>query len=99
MAVIPQQGGGTHHSGKARLGLAVIQHHRAGISRGSGITRQHPTQVQLRRGQPRHPQNPLNHQAITGAAVIEDVHQGHLGRFRGLTVIHHHLNPQGPQSH
>ena len=55
--------------------------------------------MQLRRGQSRHAQNPLDHQTITGAAVIENVHQRHARRFRGLAVIHHHLNAKGPQGH
>ena len=31
--------------------------------------------------------------------MIKNVHQRHASRFRGLAVIHHHLNAQGPQSH
>ena len=55
--------------------------------------------MQLRRGETRQFEHCLNHQAITWTAVIKNVHQGGTWLFRGLAVVHHHLNPQGPQGY
>ena len=79
--------------------LAVIQHHRAGIACRTRIPRQHPLEVQLGRGHPRQPQDALNQQAIAGTAVIEDMHQRHIGLLAALAVVDHHLNAEGPQGH
>ena len=99
LAVVPQQRGGLQHALHPGTGLAVVQHRRSSVASRGRIPGQHPFEVQLRCGHPRQLQHPLNHQAITGAAVIEDVHQRHTSRLTGVAVIDHHLNPQGPQRH
>ena len=55
--------------------------------------------MQLSRGHPRQLQHPLNHQAIAGAAMVKDVHQRDARGFTRLTVVDHHLNPQGTKGY